>query len=203
MPAVYPAVNEVLAGVIYGPAGNDYTGTLVVPTVAQIATAVWQDATAGDFTVAHSIGKALYIDNVAPGGAGGFAIVGSLMGLSAAAITLAKFDGSTAFAQTGDAYGIVSSGTFGNAALLTAIQAVLPGSGTLTKVYTVTDSSTGLPIAGVNVRVTTDIAGFNTVATGTTNASGEVTFYLDAGTYYLWRTHSLYGFTNPDTETAP
>jgi hypothetical protein len=30
------------------------------PTTAQIATAVWQDATAGDFNVASSIGKALY-----------------------------------------------------------------------------------------------------------------------------------------------
>jgi len=49
-------------------------------TAAQIATAVWQDATAGDFTVANSIGKALYINNVAPGGAGGHAIVGSNMG---------------------------------------------------------------------------------------------------------------------------
>ncbi len=37
---------------------NPYTGT--PPTVAQIATAVWQDATAGDFTTASSIGKSLY-----------------------------------------------------------------------------------------------------------------------------------------------
>ena len=108
---------------------------------------------------------------------------------------------------TPDAAGVVAAilgnATYGLAALLTAIQAELPGSGIYTKVYTVTNSSTGLPIAGVNVRVTTDVAGFNTVAMGTTDSSGQVTFYLDAGTYYLWRTHSLYGFANPDTEVAP
>jgi hypothetical protein len=47
------------------------------PTVGAIATAIWQDATAGDFTVASSIGKALYIANVAPGAAGGHFIAGA------------------------------------------------------------------------------------------------------------------------------
>lgn len=46
-------------------------------TAAQIATGVWQDATAGDFTIASSIGKALYISNVAPGAAGGHFIAGT------------------------------------------------------------------------------------------------------------------------------
>jgi hypothetical protein len=46
-------------------------------TAAQIATGVWQDATAGDFTTASSIGKALYIANIAPGAAGGHFIAGS------------------------------------------------------------------------------------------------------------------------------
>jgi hypothetical protein len=48
-------------------------------TAAAIATGVWQDAAAGDFTVAHSAGKALYIDDVVPGGTTGHAIVGSAM----------------------------------------------------------------------------------------------------------------------------
>lgn len=52
-------------------------------TAAQIATGVWQDSTAVDFTVASSIGKSLYVANVAPGGAGGIAIVGSAMTLAA------------------------------------------------------------------------------------------------------------------------
>ena len=46
-------------------------------TAAQIATGVWQDATAGDFTAASSIGKALYVDNVVPGGTGGHFIAGT------------------------------------------------------------------------------------------------------------------------------
>jgi hypothetical protein len=49
-------------------------------TAAQIATGVWQDATAGDFTVASSIGKSLYIANIAPGASGGHFISGSNAG---------------------------------------------------------------------------------------------------------------------------
>ena len=49
-------------------------------TAAQVATGVWQDATAGDFTTASSIGKCLYIANVAPGGTGGHFISGTNSG---------------------------------------------------------------------------------------------------------------------------
>jgi hypothetical protein len=45
-------------------------------TGAQIATAVWQDATGSDFTVASSIGKSLYTSGVVPGAAGGIFIAG-------------------------------------------------------------------------------------------------------------------------------
>lgn len=46
-------------------------------TAAQIATGVWQDSTAGDFTAASSIGKALYVSNIVPGAAGGHFIAGT------------------------------------------------------------------------------------------------------------------------------
>lgn len=62
---------------------NDKTGyTLLTspPTASAIATAVWQDTTAGDFTVASSIGKSLYTSGNAPGAASGIALVGSNMG---------------------------------------------------------------------------------------------------------------------------
>lgn len=49
-------------------------------TAASIATGVWQDATGADFTTASSIGKALYVSNVAPGGSGGHMISGSNAG---------------------------------------------------------------------------------------------------------------------------
>ncbi len=49
-------------------------------TAAAIATGVWQDTTANDFTVSSSIGKSLYTTGNAPGAASGLALVGSNMG---------------------------------------------------------------------------------------------------------------------------
>ncbi len=46
-------------------------------TAAQIATGIWQDTTAGDFTTASSIGKSLYTSGAIPGAAGGLFIAGS------------------------------------------------------------------------------------------------------------------------------
>ncbi len=65
------------------------------PTVGQIATAVWQDTTAGDFTTAGSIGKSLFTSGNVPGAASGIAIVGSAMGagsIAANAITSGCFN---------------------------------------------------------------------------------------------------------------
>lgn len=56
------------------------TASYVAPTnltAAAIATGVWQDAVAGDFTTASSIGKALYVGNIVPGAAGGLFIAGT------------------------------------------------------------------------------------------------------------------------------
>ena len=47
------------------------------PTSAAIATAIWQDTTAGDFTVASSIGKSLYTSGAVPGTTGGLFIAGT------------------------------------------------------------------------------------------------------------------------------
>jgi hypothetical protein len=66
-------------------AGVTHTGA-VIPTVttvtnqltaAQVATGVWQDTTAGDFTVASSIGKSLYTSGATPGATGGLFIAGT------------------------------------------------------------------------------------------------------------------------------
>ena len=65
--------------------------------------------------------------------------------------------------------------------------------------YTDEEAKTG-PIADCRVWATTDIEGLYLVASGITDAFGKVVFYLDAGTYYLWRKKSGYNFTNPDTE---
>jgi hypothetical protein len=50
--------------------------SVAAPTAAQIATAVWQDTTAGDFTTAGSIGKDLKTGAV-PGATNGFFIAGT------------------------------------------------------------------------------------------------------------------------------
>ncbi len=72
--------------------------------------------------------------------------------------------------------------------------------------YTVTDAGTGLPIAGVHIEITTDIAGTNVIWCGDTDTfgvarddNGELP-RLDPGTYYFWRNMPGYIFTNPDTE---
>jgi len=100
---------------------------------------------------------------------------------------------------------VVTSGhAVGNSAAvkLTAAAAGLAtaqaGLGAIANVVTVTVLD--VPLQGCDVWVTSDEAG-TTVVAGTlqTNASGKVTFYLDAGTYYVWQQKTGYNFTNPDT----
>lgn len=76
------------------------------------------------------------------------------------------------------------------------------GSGAITFTYTLTSSVDDTPIAGADVWVTTDQAGTNIVASGVTDAFGQVVFYLDAGTYYVWRQLAGWTFANPDTEVV-
>lgn len=76
--------------------------------------------------------------------------------------------------------------------------------------YTVTNSVTTLPIDGVYVAITTDVAGLNIIWNGYTDSFGVLRDsdgnkpYLDApGTYYFWRQKSGFTFINPDTEVIP
>jgi hypothetical protein len=75
-----------------------------------------------------------------------------------------------------------------------------PGSGAFEFTYTLTSSVDSSPIEDADVWVTSDSAGSVVVASGRTDAAGEVTFYLDAGTYYVWRQKAGWNFTNPDME---
>lgn len=76
------------------------------------------------------------------------------------------------------------------------------GSGGIPWTVTVNDGG-GAPIQGVDVWVTTDSAGSNIVAGAlTTDAFGQTTFMLDAGTYYFWKQKAGYDFTNPETDTV-
>ena len=74
--------------------------------------------------------------------------------------------------------------------------------------YTVTDAGTGLPIQGVHIEITTDVAGTNVIWCGETDTfgvarddNGELP-RLDPGTYQFWRNKPGYIFTNPDAEVV-
>ncbi len=79
------------------------------------------------------------------------------------------------------------------------------GSGATAETYAVTDSTTGFPIDGARVWLSTDLAGANVILLGHSNALGLVTFRHDLATgtpIYVWREKSGYSFNNPDTEVA-
>jgi len=71
------------------------------------------------------------------------------------------------------------------------------GGGALSCTWTQKDAA-GTPMDNVQVWITTDEAGTNVVAgTLLTNANGEVTFMLDASSYYVWREKGGFNFDNP------
>ena len=74
----------------------------------------------------------------------------------------------------------------------------LGGAGAIRVEYTVTDTNTLLPIAGVNVWITTDIEGINVIATGVTDIYGVAIFYLNAGTVYVFRYKDKCTLVNPE-----
>ena len=63
---------------------------------------------------------------------------------------------------------------------------------------TLLQPGTSIPIAGAEVWITSNSAG-TTVVAGTllTNGSGQSTFMVDAGSYYLWVQATGWNFTNP------
>lgn len=75
--------------------------------------------------------------------------------------------------------------------------------------YTVTDSVSSNPIPGVEVWITTDLAGNNVIWNGHTDTFGVARDendnrpFLDPGTYYFWSKKAGYTFPNPDTEVSP
>lgn len=75
--------------------------------------------------------------------------------------------------------------------------------------YTVRDTITTNPIPGVEVWITTDVAGNNVVWNGNTDAFGVARDesgalpLLDPGIYQFWSQKAGYNFPNPDAETVP
>jgi hypothetical protein len=89
-----------------------------------------------------------------------------------------------------------------------AANAVLFPTGAIEFTYTVTNSVGGAPIDGVEVWISTDLAGTNVIWAGATDALGVARDVndgkpmLDAGTYYFWRQLAGWTFVNPDTEVV-
>lgn len=77
------------------------------------------------------------------------------------------------------------------------ITAAIAGGSANTYIVTDTGDAGGTPIADVSVWITADSAGARLVVSGVTDSSGEVVFYLDAGTtYYVWQAKSGYSFSS-------
>lgn len=86
--------------------------------------------------------------------------------------------------------------------ILAAVQALGPGVGALSQTLYITDES-NVPLDGVSVYVTaTDNPGDTVLASGVTASTGEVTVFLDAGTYYCWVQRTNYNGLNPITFTV-
>ena len=76
------------------------------------------------------------------------------------------------------------------------------GSGAVSHQVTICDVD-DQPISGAEVWVSTDIAGQTVVAgTLTTDKSGNATFMLDQGTFYLWQNSTRFNFQNPTKFTV-
>ncbi len=202
------------------------TLTSVGTLVADTAAAVWEIATSG-LTTVGSIGK-LLVDNInaaissratpaqvatelgtydGPTKAEMDAAFAALM--TAADVNaevdsaLADYDGPTE-AEMNTAHALLATeGADGDTleTLSDQIDGVAThGAGAITAVYTLYVTDTTTPIVGVDVWITSDVGGATSVAGPLqTNGSGQVTFYLDAGTYYVWRQKAGYNFDNPQT----
>jgi len=95
--------------------------------------------------------------------------------------------------------GHTNAGTFGKYldAAISGVGGAI-GAGALSCTWTQKKDDNVTPMDNVQVWVTTDEEGLNVIAgTLITNASGQVTFMLDAGTYYVWREKAGENFTNP------
>ena len=83
------------------------------------------------------------------------------------------------------------------------VSSVIPvaGAGAKEFIYTV-QLETGVPIGQCLVWVTSDVAGNVVLASGITNDTGDVVFYLNPGLNYFWRKKAGYNFVNPDIEVV-
>lgn len=148
-------------------------------TAAQIATGVWQDATAGDFTVASSIGKSLYIDNVAPGGSGGHFISGSNAGTTTfGALTVTGATTLTGNVSLGGTLTVTGATTLGGLATgaLSCTTFTASGAVAFQSTFAVTTSTSLAALSCTTLTASGAVALQSTVTvTGATTLTGALT----------------------------
>ena len=170
------ADNAITAAKVAADVTTEIAAGLSIPTAAAIADAVW-DESLGAHLTAGSTGDALN-DAGASGDPWNTALPGSYTAGQAGHILGANLDQKISLINQS------------------------PGAGAITFTYTLTSTIDNAAISNADVWATTDSAGTIVVASGATDGSGQVVFYLDPGTYYFWRQKSGWNFTNPDTETV-
>ncbi len=176
-------------------ADTKLTSDLVDPAVATIQSGLALQASVDDLEGRLTSTRAGYLDNLS---AGAVATASALVTHDGKLDTV-HTDIDAILADTGtDGVVLKAAGLATDA--VTEIAAGVRGTGSSTHVVTVTDGTN--PLDGVAVVISTDTAGSNKVASGTTGTLGTVTFYLDPGTYYAWMQLSGYNFSNPGTVTV-
>lgn len=176
---------------------NDKTGyalSVVPPTAQQI----WNTLTSA-LTTAGSVGKRI-VDNLdvtvsSRQASGNVTIAGYAAGQDPVTLTGVT----TTRAAKLDNLDTTVSSRFPTSSWI----APASGSGSISYPVTVTQSDGVTPIEGVQVWITTDLAGTNVIAGSLyTSSTGLATFVLDAGSYYLWRQISGWNFSNPQAITV-
>ena len=206
--------DEITAGLITAAAiatGAIDADAVAADIVAEIVDAVWDEGL-GSHLTAGSTGKALsdsssgsaspedIADAVWDEGLGGHLTAGST------GDALNDAGGSAADPWATTLPGSYSSNTAGWIlgqrldAKISSISGNSPGAGATEFTYTLTESGSGDPIADADIWATSDSNGSVILASGRTDQNGQLTFYLDPGTVYIWRQKSGWNFTNPDVE---
>lgn len=131
---------------------------------------------------------------------------GALNDLAAVVVHLTDVKGTGFVKDTDSLVDLAHTGADGDTleTLSDQIDAVaLLGAGAETWPYTLLSDVDSSAIVGAAIWVTSDKAGNNVLASGTTNSSGVVTFYLDTGSVWVWRYKPGWNFVpNPDPETV-
>ena len=208
--------DEITAGLITAAAiagGAIDADAVAADVVAEIADAVWDEAL-GSHLAAGSAGDTL--SDAAAGSASPAAIadavwdeaLGDHLAAGSAGDALNDAGGAAADPWATTLPGGYSSNTAGWLlgtrldARISSVSGNSPGAGAAEFTYTLTEEGTGNPIADADVWATSDANGGNILASGRTDQNGQIAFYLDPGTVYLWRQKSGWNFVNPDVETV-